>query len=145
VHFQNTLVKKVSNRLIQINAARQSLSLPFWLATAKDESHIDLEQSYKKNSCAALASTTAIMGRYTAINNHWFVSVEAPSGWRPTSPRTRLPRKTKAFPTEAEAKQFAMAMLLDGCRLNAGTLSPHQPIRRQIAASDIKRWIEEKE
>jgi hypothetical protein len=85
----------------------------------------------------------ATMARSTAIINHWYVSVEVPSEWRSISPRAPSPRQTKAFPTEVEAKQFAKAMLLDGLKVNAGTLNPHQPIRRQIAASEINRWIEE--
>jgi hypothetical protein len=28
-------------------------------------------------------------------------------------------------------------------KVTAGTLIPHQPIRRMIIASDINRWIEE--
>jgi hypothetical protein len=53
------------------------------------------------------------------------------------------PRETKSFPTEIEAKQFAIAMLSKGRKVTAGTLSPHQPIRRTVTASEINQWIEE--
>jgi hypothetical protein len=49
------------------------------------------------------------------------------------------------FPTEGEAKQFAKAMLSDGMKIMAGTLHPHQPIRRIIGSSEINQWIEGKE
>jgi hypothetical protein len=78
-----------------------------------------------------------------STNNHWYVSFERPSQWRPGSWRASSARQTKAFPTEIEAKQFAKAMLLDGLKVTAGTLNPHQPMRRQIAASKIDPWIEE--
>jgi hypothetical protein len=86
----------------------------------------------------------AVMG-YPVIINRWYVSVEAPSEWRPTSSRAPSSRKTKAFPIEIEAKQFAKAMLLEGLKVTAGTLNPHLPRRRIIAASEIDQWIEEKE
>ena len=84
----------------------------------------------------------ALMARHNkVIINRWFVSVGPPKQAGLVS--SRAARQTKAFPTEIEAKQFAKAMLLDGLKVNAGTLNPHQPIRRQIAASEINRWIEE--
>jgi hypothetical protein len=86
-----------------------------------------------------------IVAKYTTIANRWYVSVQAPSKWRPKSSRAPFPRKTKSFPTESEAKQFAKAMLSDGFRVTAGTLNPHQPRRRTITASEINQWIEEKE
>jgi hypothetical protein len=51
----------------------------------------------------------------------------------------------KAFPTEREAKQFAKAKLSQGLKVTAGTLNPHLPIRRLVLASEIEKWIEEKE
>jgi hypothetical protein len=87
---------------------------------------------------------SAIMGRYTAINHRWYVSVEAPSDWRPGSSRAPSPRQSKSFSTEAEAKLFARAMLSDGLKVMAGTMNPHLP-RRVIVASEIERWIEETE
>jgi hypothetical protein len=45
-----------------------------------------------------------------------------------------------------EAKQFAKAMLSDGIKVMAGTLHPHQPMRRIIgSSSEINQWIEENE
>jgi hypothetical protein len=87
----------------------------------------------------------ATVAKYTTITNRWYVSGQAPSEWRPNSSRAPFPRKTKSFPTESEAKQFAKAMLSDGFRVTAGTLNPHQPRRRTITASEINQWIEEKE
>jgi hypothetical protein len=85
------------------------------------------------------------MTRYKSITNHWFVSVETPKHLRLPlfSSAARRPRETKSFPTEIEAKQFAIAMLSEGRKVTAGTLSPHQPIRRTITASEINQWIEE--
>jgi len=78
------------------------------------------------------------------ISNHWFVSVEAPRQWRIASKRAHT-RQTITFPTESEAKQFAKTMLSDGMKIMAGTLHPHQPIRRIIGSSEINQWIEGKE
>jgi hypothetical protein len=77
------------------------------------------------------------------INNNWYVSTEAPSQWRPTSSRAPSSRRTKAFPNEIDAKQFAKAMLSEGLRVTAGTLNPHWPRRRLIAFPEIGQWIEE--
>jgi hypothetical protein len=88
----------------------------------------------------------AIMVRYKLITNHWFVSVETPKQLRLLAfGASRPARETKSFPTEIEAKQFAIAMLSEGRKVTAGSLSPHQPIRRTIAASEINRWIREEE
>jgi hypothetical protein len=81
--------------------------------------------------------------RTITITNHWYVSVQAPSDWRPIISRASNRRKTKSFPTENEAKQFAKAMVSEGLKVIAGTLNPHQP-RRTITAAQIDRWIEEK-
>jgi len=85
------------------------------------------------------------VARRTTIINRWYVSVQGPSAWRPTTSRAPYPRKTTAFPTERDAKQFAKAMLAEGMSGTAGTLSPHKPRRRTIAASDINKWIEEEQ
>jgi hypothetical protein len=87
----------------------------------------------------------ANMNRYRLITNRWFVSVEAPKRLRLFSSATLRPRETKSFPTEIEAKHFAIAMLSEGRKVTAGTLSPHQPIRRTITASEINQWIGEEE
>jgi hypothetical protein len=81
------------------------------------------------------------MARYSPITNHWFVSVETPKQLR----FSRHARETKSFPTEIEAKKFAKAMLSEGRKVTAGTLSPHQPIRRTVPASEINQWIKKKE
>ena len=84
------------------------------------------------------------MARRTVID-HWFVSVEAPRHVRRIAEKRAFVRQTKTFPTEREAKQFAKAMLSDGMKIIAGTMNPHQPIRRIISASEISQWIEEEE
>jgi hypothetical protein len=66
------------------------------------------------------------MTRSKLITNHWFVSVETPKHLRLFSSVAPRPRETKSFPTEIEAKQFAIAMLSKGRKVTAGTLSPHQ-------------------
>jgi hypothetical protein len=78
-----------------------------------------------------------------SINNHWYVSTEAPSEWRPTTSRAPSSRQTRAFPNEIDAKQFAKAMLSEGLKVTAGTLNPHRPRRRLIAFQEIGQWIEE--
>jgi hypothetical protein len=85
------------------------------------------------------------VARYRGIANHWFVSVKTPKQRVPVSSRAPSARQTKSFPTEIEAKQFAREMLSEGLKVTAGTLSPHQPLRRQITASEIEKWIEESE
>jgi hypothetical protein len=87
------------------------------------------------------------MVRYNSITNHWFVSVETPKHLRLrfSSSAVTRGRETKSFPTEIEAKRFAKAMLSDGRKVTAGTLSPHQPIRRTVTASEIYQWIAEDE
>jgi hypothetical protein len=86
------------------------------------------------------------MTRYKSITNHWFVSVETPKHLRSlfSSAATRA-RETKSFPTETEAKQFAIAMLSEGRKVSAGTLSPHQPKRRTVTAWEVNQWIAEEE
>jgi hypothetical protein len=93
------------------------------------------------------AATATIMARYTPITNHWFVSVQTPKHLRLRLFSSAVPRarETKSFPTEIGAKQFAKAMLSEGRKVTAGTLSPHQPIRRTITASEINQWIGEEE
>jgi hypothetical protein len=87
--------------------------------------------------------TAAIMARHTVLINRWFVSVDTPKQQGPVSSRSPSVRQTKSFPTESEAKQFAKAKLSEGMKVTAGTLSPHQPLRRTITASEIYQWIEE--
>jgi hypothetical protein len=85
-----------------------------------------------------------IVAQHTIIINHWYVSIDKPSQKRPSLSRAPSPRQSKSFPTEIEAKQFARAMLSEGFKVMAGTMNSHLP-RRLIAASEIERWIEEKE
>lgn len=85
----------------------------------------------------------ADVARRKVIINHWFVSVETSKQERPVS--SRAARQSKAFPTEIEAKQFAKAMLSEGLKVTAGTLNPHQPMRRTITASEINQWIDDEE
>ena len=87
--------------------------------------------------------TAAIMARHTVFINRWFVSVDTPKQQGPVSSRARSARQTKSFPTEDEAKEIAKAKLSEGMKVTAGTLSPHQPIRRNITALEINRWIDE--
>ena len=84
-----------------------------------------------------------MMARRTVITDRWFVSVDTPKHTGPVPSRTSFARQAKTFPTESEAKQFATAKLAEGMKVTAGTLVPHQPVRRIIAASEIKRWIDE--
>ena len=83
------------------------------------------------------------MARRTVITDRWFVSVDTPKHRGPVSSRTSIAREAKKFPTESEAKQFAKAKLAEGMKVTAGTLIPHKPVRRIIAASEINRWIDE--
>jgi len=83
------------------------------------------------------------MARHT-VKNHWFVSVELPKQGRIGH---TFARRTKSFPTETEAKQFAREeMLSNKYRIVAGTLlSADQPARRFISTSQLHNWIEEEE
>jgi lauroyl/myristoyl acyltransferase len=76
------------------------------------------------------------------VANHWFVSVETPKQSRH---ELRLHvRQTKAFPTEAEAKQFAKEMLSNEAKIIAGTLlTAYQPKRRIVSGWHLRRWIEQ--
>ena len=82
------------------------------------------------------------MSRHSVIANHWYVSIERPSEWRPNSSRAPAPRLSKSFQTENEAKQFAREMLSKGLQAMAGTMNPHLP-RRLIVSLEIERWIDE--
>jgi hypothetical protein len=89
-------------------------------------------------------SQLPVMSRHTIIANHWYVSIERPSQWRPGLLRAPSPRQSKSFPTEIEAKKFAKAMVSEGLKVMAGTMNPHLP-RRLIVATEIERWVEETE
>ena len=67
--------------------------------------------------------------------NRWFVSVKpVGASWQA--------RQNKGFATEAEAKQFAQAMLAKEYQVTAGTMIPHLPKRRTIEDWEIAQWIE---
>ena len=73
------------------------------------------------------------MARHT-VKNHWFVSV------------VTFARRTKSFPTETEAKQFANAMLSETEKhhIVAGTLlGASLPVRRIISGSQLYSWVKE--
>jgi hypothetical protein len=105
----------------------------------------DLDNVWSVRRWVLKWSAVANMTRIKPITNHWFVSVETPKQLRLSSSAAPRPRETKSFPTEIEAKQFATAMLSEGRKVTAGTLMPHQPIRRTIPASEINQWIGEEE
>ena len=71
--------------------------------------------------------------------NIWYVSFNTPP---PGTPGNReVPRITKTFQTEAEAKKFACLKLAEGRTVIAGTINPHVP-KRTIATAEIYRWLE---
>jgi hypothetical protein len=80
------------------------------------------------------------MANHKMANHHWFVSVETPKQSR-RGIRLHV-RQTKAFPTEAEAKQFAKEMLSDETKILAGTFLS-APKRRIVSGWHLRRWIEE--
>jgi hypothetical protein len=76
------------------------------------------------------------------VKNHWFVSVSVPRQGRM---RTFL-RRTQAFPTEADAKQFAKEMLSEKHEILAGTLlGAYQAPRRILSGWHLRRWIKQRE
>jgi len=82
------------------------------------------------------------MARHT-VKNHWFVSVELPKQGRIGH---TFARRTKSFPTETEAKQFANAMLSETEKhhIVAGTLlGASLPVRRIISGSQLYSWVKE--
>ena len=57
----------------------------------------------------------------------------------------RLPRATKTFPSEDEAKEFARARSAAGdATLIAGTINPVSP-KRVIPSASIPTWLHEPE
>jgi hypothetical protein len=102
--------------------------------------HFSLQPCRHGPSCSALFFFGVSM---RLIKNHWYVSTEAPSVWRPATSRAPSSRGTRTFPNEIDAKQFAKAMLSEGMKVTAGTLNPHRPKRRLIAFPEIGQWIEE--
>jgi hypothetical protein len=80
------------------------------------------------------------MANHKMANHYWFVSAETPKQSR-RGIRLHV-RQTKAFPTEAEAKQFAKEMLSDEMKILTGTFLS-APKRRIVSGWHLRRWIEE--
>jgi hypothetical protein len=79
------------------------------------------------------------MARRT-VKNHWFVSFAVPRRGHVKA----FFRKTKTFPTETDAKQFAKEMISENHHIFAGTLlGAHLPVRRFISASQLHSWVGE--
>jgi hypothetical protein len=72
----------------------------------------------------------------------WYVSFEGHR--RGLLPKKRSPRETRTFPTEAEAKLFARAILAEGLIVFAGTINPHAP-RRLVPPGEVQDWLAEDE
>jgi hypothetical protein len=69
----------------------------------------------------------------------WYVAFDGP---RTTTPGKRaVPRITKTFQTEGDAKEFARLKLAEGRTVNAGTINPYVP-KRTVAAAEIHRWLQ---
>jgi hypothetical protein len=67
------------------------------------------------------------------MKKRWFVSVEMPKRSAQTSAR-----RTKTFPTETDAKQFAKEKLSKKHHIFAGTLlGAYPPVRRIISGSKL--------
>jgi hypothetical protein len=77
------------------------------------------------------------MARRTG-KNHWFGSVAVPiQGYG-----HGYVRRTETFPTEDDAKQFAMEMLSKKHHIFAGTLlGAYLPVRRIISGSQLHSWV----
>jgi hypothetical protein len=73
------------------------------------------------------------------FKNSWYVVVEVPRA--AMGSERRIPRGTKTFPSETEAKEFARIQYASGLKINAGTINPHLP-KRAIAGTEIHRWLE---
>jgi hypothetical protein len=65
----------------------------------------------------------------------WYVSFEV-------EPRTgvRIGRTTVTFPSESEAKAFALSKLDEARNISAGTINPHWP-KQTIGSSRLNEWL----
>lgn len=72
----------------------------------------------------------------------WYVTLEVHK--RGVLPKPRHPRLTTTFETEAEAKNFARAKLLEGLVVFAGTINPYLP-RQLISSNRIAAWAAEEQ
>jgi hypothetical protein len=74
------------------------------------------------------------------VKNGWYVTFEVPKTMKQRG--RRVPRATKTFQNESEAKEFARTKYAAGLKINAGTINPHLP-KRAIAWTEIHSWFEE--
>jgi hypothetical protein len=65
----------------------------------------------------------------------WYVSFEV-------EPRTgvRIGRTTVTFPSESEAKAFALSKLDEARNISAGTINPHWP-KQTIGSGRLNEWL----
>jgi hypothetical protein len=70
--------------------------------------------------------------------NTWFVSICVPYQEK----TGHYTRRSRAFASETEAKEFAAARIAEGAEVSAGTLNPHVP-KRIIGPSEIESWLAE--
>ena len=70
----------------------------------------------------------------------WYVSFDVRK--RDLKQKVRGRRLSKMFASEAEAKNFARAMLDEGRIVIAGTINPHSP-KQLVLSQDIDRWLAE--
>jgi hypothetical protein len=70
--------------------------------------------------------------------NTWYVSIYLP-GYQKTG---HYSRRTKTFPSEADAKQFAAAKIAAGNDVTAGTLNPVTP-KRVVGPDEMEKWLSE--
>jgi hypothetical protein len=68
----------------------------------------------------------------------WFVTFEVQK--RGVLPK-RIPRRSKTFESETEAKDFARSKLNEGLVVFAGTINPYLP-QQLIPSSSISLWLE---
>jgi hypothetical protein len=73
------------------------------------------------------------------IQNSWYVSIHLPEHEK----TGHYSRRSEAFSSEAEAKQFAAAKIAAGSEVSAGTLNPVAP-KRIVRPSEIEKWLSEK-
>jgi len=76
-----------------------------------------------------------------AVSAIWYVTFEIRQRGL-LHQRTRNPRETRTFATEAEAKEFARSKLDEGLVVFAGTLNPYLP-RQLIPSQRIADWLVE--
>jgi hypothetical protein len=97
--------------------------------------------STAERSPANEGETLAQAQRYLAMTQPdiWYVAF-GPSKYEEDSLKS-VPRSTRTFKSEVDAKLFAMQILAKGWTASAGTLNPYQP-KRVIGAAEIERWAD---